>query len=88
MLMKRQSNRKTANRGLLRGETMRSFYQNRVIEQFASIATKRVTLRQLIAFSRNINHLKLLKSANYVREELSVRLGMTTNVDRYDNLKP
>jgi hypothetical protein len=51
------------------------FYGNRSVEQYACIETKRVTLRQLIAFGKHMNELKLLKSANYVKKELAVRLG-------------
>jgi hypothetical protein len=52
-----------------------SFYSNRIIEQYASIETKKVTINQLIAFGRHMNEHKLLKSANYVKHELCVRLG-------------
>lgn len=52
-----------------------SFYQNRILEQYASQETKRVTLRQLTVFGRTLTMEKLLKSANYVRTELPVRLA-------------
>ncbi|KAI9102475.1 hypothetical protein DFS34DRAFT_609306 [Phlyctochytrium arcticum] len=52
-----------------------NFYQNRILEQYASQETKRVTLRQLTVFGRTLTEDKLLKSANYVRAELPVRLA-------------
>ncbi|KAI9003248.1 putative pyruvate dehydrogenase kinase [Gaertneriomyces semiglobifer] len=52
-----------------------SFYQNRVLEQYAAQETKRVTLRQLTVFGRTLTEDKLIKSANYVRAELPVRLA-------------
>ncbi|KAJ3033635.1 hypothetical protein HDV00_006010 [Rhizophlyctis rosea] len=52
-----------------------TFYQNRILEHYASQETKRVTLRQLTVFGRTLTEEKLLKSANYVRSELPVRLA-------------
>ncbi|TPX69955.1 hypothetical protein SpCBS45565_g02073 [Spizellomyces sp. 'palustris'] len=52
-----------------------NFYHNRILEQYASQETKRVTLRQLTVFGRTLTEEKLLKSANYVRAELPVRLA-------------
>lgn len=51
------------------------FYNNASIDNYSKINTKKVTLKQLIAFSRNISEPKLLKSANYVKEELTVRIA-------------
>ena len=51
------------------------FYNNRLVEQYASVETKKITLNQLMAFGRHMNEHKLLKSGNYVRKELCVRLG-------------
>ncbi|KAJ3176780.1 hypothetical protein HK101_010375 [Irineochytrium annulatum] len=51
------------------------FYNNRVLERYAERETKRVTLRQLTVFGRHLTEEKLIKSANYVREELPVRLA-------------
>ncbi|KAJ3063767.1 hypothetical protein HDU98_000447 [Podochytrium sp. JEL0797] len=53
----------------------RNFYQNTVVEKYAARETKRVTLRQLTVFGRSLSEEKLLRSANYVREELPVRLA-------------
>ncbi|KAJ3082746.1 hypothetical protein HDU99_001695 [Rhizoclosmatium hyalinum] len=53
----------------------RNFYQNTVVEKYASRESKLVTLRQLTVFGRNLTFDKLLRSANYVREELPVRLA-------------
>jgi len=51
------------------------FYQNRQMELFAAKETKRLTLRQLIFFGRSMNEERLVKSANYVRSELTVRIA-------------
>ncbi|KAI9175895.1 putative protein kinase [Blastocladiella emersonii ATCC 22665] len=51
------------------------FYASRVLEQYAAREPTRVTLRQLITFGRHVNEQKLIKSANYLREELPVRLA-------------
>ncbi|KAJ3417387.1 hypothetical protein HDV05_004852 [Chytridiales sp. JEL 0842] len=52
-----------------------NFYNNSIIEKYAAQATKRVTLRQLTVFGRHLTEDKLLRSANYIREELPVRLA-------------
>ncbi|KAJ1537068.1 hypothetical protein HK096_004623 [Nowakowskiella sp. JEL0078] len=52
-----------------------NFYQNRILEQYAAQETKRVTLRQLTVFGRQLSVDKLVKSGNYVRTELIVRLA-------------
>ena len=52
-----------------------SFYQNTILDRYAAKETKRVTLRQLTVFGRNLSEEKLIRSANYVREELPVRLA-------------
>lgn len=51
------------------------FYSNRVLDTYASQESKRVTIRQLCVFGRNMSIEKLLKSANYLRQELPVRLS-------------
>ncbi|KAF8913924.1 branched-chain alpha-ketoacid dehydrogenase [Gymnopilus junonius] len=51
------------------------FYQNRQLELYASKEAKRLTLRQLVYFGRHINQERLIKSANYVRTELPVRIA-------------
>lgn len=52
-----------------------NFYSNRELEQYASREAKRLSLRQLIFFGRSLNSEKILKSANYVRTELPVRIA-------------
>ncbi|KAJ3208007.1 hypothetical protein HDU67_007082 [Dinochytrium kinnereticum] len=52
-----------------------AFYNNRILERYAARETKRVTLRQLTVFGRNLSEEKLIRSGNYVREELPVRLA-------------
>ncbi|KAF9321831.1 hypothetical protein BG003_010855 [Podila horticola] len=51
------------------------FYQNRVLDPYVQQAVSPITLRQLVFFGRNMQEDKLLKSANYVRQELPVRLA-------------
>jgi hypothetical protein len=57
------------------GRGTEGFYQNQQVEQYAAVKTKKVTLFQLLAFGRHMTELKLIKSANYVRQELAVRIG-------------
>ncbi|KAH7914330.1 alpha-ketoacid dehydrogenase kinase [Hygrophoropsis aurantiaca] len=51
------------------------FYQNRQLELFASKEAHRLTLRQLVFFGRMMDEDRLIKSANYVRTELPVRIA-------------
>ncbi|KAF9207331.1 hypothetical protein BGZ49_000683 [Haplosporangium sp. Z 27] len=51
------------------------FYQNRILDPYVNQAVSPITLRQLVFFGRNMQEDKLLKSANYVRSELPVRLA-------------
>jgi hypothetical protein len=53
------------------------FYQNRILDRFALRVPKSVTLKQLTLFGRQVvkSQEKLLQSANYLREELPVRLA-------------
>lgn len=57
----------------------RRFYLNKVLDQWASRPATLTTLRQLIFFGRTLlarrDEGKLLASANYVREELPVRIA-------------
>ncbi|KAI9343041.1 branched-chain alpha-ketoacid dehydrogenase [Zopfochytrium polystomum] len=57
------------------GSPPKRSYSIGVLEKYAAKETKRVTLRQLTVFGRNLNEEKLIRSANYVREELAVRLA-------------
>ncbi|EJF61246.1 alpha-ketoacid dehydrogenase kinase [Dichomitus squalens LYAD-421 SS1] len=51
------------------------FYQNRHLEAFASKPATRLTLRQLVFFGKSMNEERLIKSANYVRTELPIRIA-------------
>lgn len=51
------------------------FYQNKVLEQYTCQPVNASTLRQFIFFGRQMNTDRLLKSANWVRNELLVRLA-------------
>jgi len=51
------------------------FYQNKQLELYASKQANRLTLRQLVFFGRSMNEDRLIKSANYVRTELPVRIA-------------
>ena len=52
-----------------------TFYTNQAVEKYAAVTTNKVTMKQLLAFGRNINERKILKSANLVRDELVTRLA-------------
>lgn len=58
-----------------RQSTALHFYQNRQLELYASKQAKRLSLRQLLFFGRAMNEDRLIKSANYVRTELPVRIA-------------
>ncbi|KAI0750868.1 alpha-ketoacid dehydrogenase kinase [Daedaleopsis nitida] len=58
-----------------RASTAVQFYQNRQLEAFASKPATRLTLRQLVFFGRSMNEERLIKSANYVRSELPIRIS-------------
>lgn len=52
------------------------FYKNRILEKYSKKDPNVVTLKQLILFGRQCHNLdKLLVSANYVRQELPIRLA-------------
>ncbi|KAI9298707.1 alpha-ketoacid dehydrogenase kinase [Neoconidiobolus thromboides FSU 785] len=51
------------------------FYINQVLDTYTGKEIKKLTLRQLIFFGRNLNEERLLTSANYVRTELPVRIA-------------
>lgn len=51
------------------------FYQNKVLEEYTAQPVNASTLRQFIFFGRQMNTDRLLKSANWVRNELLVRLA-------------
>ncbi|GAB5592352.1 [Pyruvate dehydrogenase (acetyl-transferring)] kinase 2 [Umbelopsis nana] len=51
------------------------FYQNRTLDQYVEQSVQPITLRQLVFFGKRLNEERLLKSANYVRKELPVRLA-------------
>ncbi|KXN89614.1 [3-methyl-2-oxobutanoate dehydrogenase [lipoamide]] kinase, mitochondrial [Leucoagaricus sp. SymC.cos] len=55
--------------------TARHFYQNRQLELYAAKEAQRLTLRQLVFYGRHMNEERLIKSANYVRTELPVRIA-------------
>ncbi|KAH7887716.1 alpha-ketoacid dehydrogenase kinase [Phlebopus sp. FC_14] len=51
------------------------FYQNRQLDLYASKEAHRLSLRQLVFFGRQMDEDRLIKSANYVRTELPVRIA-------------
>ncbi|KAJ7068300.1 branched-chain alpha-ketoacid dehydrogenase kinase [Mycena amicta] len=54
----------------------RLFYQNKQLELYAAREANRLTLRQLLFFGRSTSDAeRLIKSANYVRTELPVRIA-------------
>ncbi|KAJ3166358.1 hypothetical protein HK101_011951, partial [Irineochytrium annulatum] len=69
------SSARTSSASKAASKPSHGFYNNRILERYAERETKRVTLRQLTVFGRHLTEEKLVKSANYVREELPVRLA-------------
>jgi len=61
--------------GIRFSSTAVHFYQNKQLELYASKEANRLTLRQLVFFGRSMNEERLIKSANYVRTELPVRIA-------------
>ncbi|KAG5649042.1 hypothetical protein DXG03_000391 [Asterophora parasitica] len=61
--------------GIRHESTALHFYQNRQLELYASKEAKRLTLRQLVFFGRSMDEDRLIKSANYVRSELPIRIA-------------
>ncbi|KAH9943427.1 alpha-ketoacid dehydrogenase kinase [Epithele typhae] len=51
------------------------FYQNKQLEAYAAKPATRLTLRQLVFFGKSMNEDRLIKSANYVRTELPIRIA-------------
>ncbi|PIA17417.1 alpha-ketoacid dehydrogenase kinase [Coemansia reversa NRRL 1564] len=58
-----------------RRSLQQKFYENRILDRFTAQEPKKVSLRQLVLFGRQLTEDKLLASANYVRSELPVRLA-------------
>ncbi|KAI9503656.1 branched-chain alpha-ketoacid dehydrogenase [Coemansia spiralis] len=59
----------------LKTTTAQKFYENRILDRYTAQEPKKVTLRQLVLFGRQLTEDKLVASANYVRSELPVRLA-------------
>lgn len=57
------------------GSTRQPFYMNKTLDDYISQSPTSLTLRQLIFYERHINTERLLKSANYVRTELPIRIA-------------
>lgn len=55
----------------------RHFYLNKALEHWASRESTKMTLRQLLFFGRSLSRDpdKILKSANYLRKELPIRIA-------------
>ncbi|KAJ1735081.1 [Pyruvate dehydrogenase (acetyl-transferring)] kinase 2, mitochondrial [Coemansia biformis] len=58
-----------------RRSLQQKFYENRILDRFTAQDPKKVSLRQLVLFGRQLTVDKLIASANYVRSELPVRLA-------------
>ncbi|KAG0174245.1 hypothetical protein DFQ28_002838 [Apophysomyces sp. BC1034] len=66
---------RTASLDSVQSDSPYHFYQNKVIEQYVQQPINASTLRQYIFFGRQMNSDRLIKSANWVRNELLVRLA-------------
>ncbi|KAF8195862.1 alpha-ketoacid dehydrogenase kinase N-terminal domain-containing protein [Mycena galopus ATCC 62051] len=53
----------------------RLFYHNKQLELYAAKEAHRLSLRQILFFGRSMDEDRLIKSANYVRTELPVRIA-------------
>ena len=51
------------------------FYMNKTLDNYISQSPTPLTLRQLIFYERHCNTERLLKSANYIRTELPIRIA-------------
>ena len=51
------------------------FYRNKILDEYVQQQTTPITLRQLLFYERQLNTERLLKSANYVRRELPIRIS-------------
>ncbi|CEJ01697.1 hypothetical protein G6F70_006354 [Rhizopus microsporus] len=51
------------------------FYMNKILDNYLGRSPTPLTLRQLIFYERHCNTERLLKSANYVRQELPIRIA-------------
>ncbi|KAF7732895.1 hypothetical protein EC973_000171 [Apophysomyces ossiformis] len=51
------------------------FYMNKILDQYVQQQATPITLRQLVFYERHMNIDRLLKSANYVRRELPIRIS-------------
>ncbi|CAG8539055.1 15827_t:CDS:1, partial [Acaulospora colombiana] len=58
-----------------RANSPQHFYQNRILDQYVSQPANKITLRQLIVFGRNLSEERIIRSGNYVRTELPIRLA-------------
>ncbi|KAJ3415171.1 hypothetical protein HDV05_005451 [Chytridiales sp. JEL 0842] len=53
-----------------------TFYQNANVEKYASKSIRKISLRQLTVFGRHLTEEKLIQGAEFLREELAVRLAV------------
>lgn len=54
---------------------MNSFYKNTLLEAFATRPTTRLAIKDLLVYGQHMTERKLLKSANYIREQLPIRIA-------------
>ncbi|KAG2230863.1 hypothetical protein INT48_003026 [Thamnidium elegans] len=66
---------RTARLDSIQSNSPYHFYQNKVLEEYTAQPVNASTLRQFIFFGRQMNTDRLIKSANWVRNELLVRLA-------------
>ncbi|KAI9281801.1 branched-chain alpha-ketoacid dehydrogenase [Sporodiniella umbellata] len=57
------------------GDHHQHFYMNKILDGYLNQSPTPLTLRQLMFYERHCNTERLLKSANYVRKELPVRIA-------------
>lgn len=59
----------------LHAESTQHFYRNKTLDRYVQQSQTPITLRQLLFYERHMNTDRLLKSANYVRQELPIRIS-------------
>ncbi|KAI8150085.1 branched-chain alpha-ketoacid dehydrogenase kinase [Fennellomyces sp. T-0311] len=62
-------------RSVINADSNLHFYRNKVLDEYVRLQTTPITLRQLLFYERQLNTERLLKSANYVRRELPIRIS-------------
>ncbi|KAI7855125.1 branched-chain alpha-ketoacid dehydrogenase [Circinella umbellata] len=69
------STSRVTSESVINADSNLHFYRNKLLDKYVQEDTTPITLRQLLFYERQLNTDRLLKSANYVRQELPVRIS-------------